>query len=80
MSLELKEVREAFEFGFSDLNQPLEFSSWWIKEQFDEWLQSVRAKAWYEGFDAGEQDVWEHEHHPDGFDSDCIKNPYEVEK
>lgn len=31
-------------------------------------------EAWDEGFDAGERDVFEHEHN--GFDTPCIQNPY----
>lgn len=46
------------------------------EDEFDAWLQSVKAKAWAEGFDAGEKDVWQHEHAEDGWDADCIKNPY----
>lgn len=49
-----------------------------IKEDaaFDRWLKQVKAKAWAEGFDAGERDVWEHQHKEDGWDADCIPNPY----
>ena len=50
-----------------------------IKAEFDRWLKQVKAEAWAEGFDAGERDVWEHEHHEDGWDSECIKNPYKEE-
>lgn len=44
--------------------------------EFDRWLKQVKAEAWREGFDAGERDVWEHEHSEDGWDADCIPNPY----
>lgn len=38
-------------------------------------VRELQAQAWDEGFDAGEQDVHEHElTHWD--DSDCIQNPY----
>lgn len=49
-----------------------------IKEDaaFERWLKQVKAEAWREGFDAGEQDVWGHEHNEDGWDADCISNPY----
>ena len=33
------------------------------------------ARIWDEGFDAGERDVWEHEH--GSYDDPCIPNPYE---
>lgn len=35
----------------------------------------LMSQAWEEGFQAGEQDVFEHEHTGD-WDSECIKNPY----
>lgn len=39
-------------------------------------LPAMLAKAWEEGFDAGERDVMDHER--DGWreDSPCIPNPY----
>lgn len=43
-------------------------------EEFDAWLQSVKADAWDEGFEAGERDVFEHER--TSYDEPCIKNPY----
>lgn len=40
-------------------------------EEFDAWLQSVKAKAWDEGFDSGHYAAdWESR------DCDCRKNPY----
>lgn len=51
-----------------------------IKEDaaFERWLKQVKAEAWAEGFDAGEQDVWEHQYGEAGedWDKDCISNPY----
>ena len=44
--------------------------------EFNRWLKQVKAEVWAEGFDAGERDVWEHEHNEDGWDKDCIFNPY----
>ena len=37
-------------------------------------VKQIKADAWDEGFDAGERDVMEHE--SDGWDRDCIPNPY----
>lgn len=37
-------------------------------------VAEVKAAAWAEGFDAGERDVFEHERN--GWDRDCIPNPY----
>lgn len=39
------------------------------------WLRSDRARAWAEGFDAGERDVWDHERSRD-YDRPCVTNPY----
>ena len=44
--------------------------------EFDRWLNKLKAEIWAEGFDAGERDVWEHEHNENGWDKDCIPNPY----
>jgi hypothetical protein len=44
--------------------------------EFDRWLNKLKAEIWAEGFDAGERDVWGHEHNEDGWDADCISNPY----
>ena len=44
--------------------------------EFDRWLNEVKAIAWAEGFDAGEKDIWQHEHSEDGWDADCVNNPY----
>lgn len=41
---------------------------------FNTWLREVRAKAWAEGFDAGERDVWEHMAANEW--DNCIPNPY----
>ncbi len=47
-------------------------------EEYNFWLNNIKAQAWEEGFDAGERDVHEHElTHWD--DSDCIQNPYREE-
>ena len=43
------------------------------REEFDRWLKGVKAQAWAEGFDAGEQDYAGHV----TFDEPCIKNPYD---
>ena len=48
----------------------------WPGDDFDRWLKQIKAEAWAEGFDAGERDVWEHQHKEDGWDADCIPNPY----
>ena len=37
-------------------------------------LETVAADIWAQGFDAGERDVWEHEH--GSYDDPCIPNPY----
>lgn len=42
--------------------------------EFDTWLNAVKADAWDEGFDAGEQDVMQHEQHD--WANACIVNPY----
>jgi hypothetical protein len=39
-------------------------------------LREVMAKAWDEGFDAGERDVWNHERTGFKADDPCIPNPY----
>lgn len=39
-------------------------------------LNKIRAEAWDEGFDAGEADVYMHDTTPEGYDVDCIENPY----
>lgn len=57
---------------------PIEVSIDIADAEFDRWLKQVKAKAWAEGFDAGERDVWEHQHGEAGedWDKDCIPNPY----
>lgn len=55
--------------GFGNTNES-------FAAEFDRWLKQIKAEAWREGFDAGERDVWEHEHSEDGWDADCIPNPY----
>ena len=47
--------------------------------EFDRWLASEKAKAWDEGYLAGEQDTWDHEATGD-WDSGCISNPYRTYK
>jgi hypothetical protein len=44
------------------------------QDYFDGWLRGVKARAWAEGFDAGERDVFKHD--TDGWDTECIPNPY----
>jgi hypothetical protein len=46
--------------------------------EFDRWLNKLKADIWAEGFDAGERDVWEHQHGEadENWDKDCIPNPY----
>ena len=42
-------------------------------DDFDRWLNQVKAEAWDEGFDVGERDAFDVLEHPD---HDCIVNPY----
>jgi hypothetical protein len=42
------------------------------RAEFLDWLAGELSKAWDEGFNAGEIDVWQHE----TFDEPCISNPY----
>lgn len=42
-------------------------------------VEAILARAWDEGFDAGEQDVWDHRE-KGSFDTPCIRNPYRAPK
>lgn len=45
-------------------------------DEFLRWLNSIKADAWDEGFDAGELDVFQHEQHD--WANACIVNPYRI--
>lgn len=48
--------------------------------EFDCWLASVKAEAWAEGFDAGEDEAYEHEARLQwSMPHTCISNPYREE-
>lgn len=42
--------------------------------------QWAAGKGWTRGFDDGEADVFDHDTHPQGWDSPCLKNPYTDEE
>lgn len=44
--------------------------------EFERWLADELARAWDEGFEAGERDVMQHE----SWDEPCIENPYRKEQ
>ena len=45
--------------------------------EFKRFVARIKEEAWDQGFDAGERDVMEHE--SDGWERDCIPNPYREE-
>ena len=56
-------------------------ASWESKQprldEFNRWLNRVKAEAWDEGFDAGERDAFDLNENPD---HECIPNPYRQEQ
>jgi hypothetical protein len=69
------DIRERYSDWYDGVNAP---PTEVAEAEFDRWLEQIKADAWQEGFNAGERDVWEHQHGEAGedWDKDCIPNPY----
>ena len=69
-----KGVRDSYVYAGIGYNGELITAERIARKEFDTWLNSVKADAWDEGFDAGEQDVFQHEQQD--WANECIVNPY----
>lgn len=66
-----QDVKRAYAWGLSGTSRTTQECD----DEFDRWLNEIRAEAWDKGFNAGEEDVFMHEDLKD-WDAECVRNPY----
>lgn len=65
-----QDVKRAYAWGLSGTSRTTQECD----DEFDRWLNEIRAEAWDEGFTEGVNDVYLHE--DTSWAEPCIPNPY----